>query len=130
MKIGGKFSLSIVLLVLAIGTASMGLYYLLEIGEEEEMLASFAGLAAPLFARSFDEYIHSGNVSHIGRVGGLLQGRIPLARVTVTDNEGNVRNAAAWGGFGSEMNLDIEGCEECHRQESQGLLLKGENVYR
>jgi PAS domain S-box-containing protein len=130
MRIGGKFSLSIIILILVIGTASMGVYYFLEISEEEEMLASFASLAAPIFERSFDEYIHSGDVSHIGRVGGFLQGRIPLARVAVTDNEGNVRNATAWGGFGREMNLDVDDCEACHRQEKQGLILKGENVYR
>lgn len=130
MSIGGKFSLAIIILVLVIGTASMGVYYSLEISEEEERLASFASLAAPIFERSFDEYIHSGDVSHIGRVGGFLQGRIPLARVVVTDNEGNVKNAAAWGGFGRDMNLDVDVCEECHRQERPGLLLKEENVYR
>jgi PAS domain S-box-containing protein len=129
MKIGRKFTVSIISLVIVIGVLSALLYYNAAMSEEAERLESLGNTIGPLLEHSLDNYMLTRDSRALDDVLSHLRTVRPIRRIRLINSAGIVKASTNKEDVETRITERSAECQGCHEKGRRGLFLKKVNTF-
>ncbi len=130
MKIGRKFTLSIVSFLFAVGLVSAFLYYRSEINEGTAGIESLARAAGPILEQSLADYMLKRDSDALERTFNNLKNIRPIKRIWLVNKEWVLKVSSEEREAGRSLSPGDAGCSECHEKGLKGPYLLSPGTFR